>query len=79
MTRGESDQRDCPGEVLMQRRQRGAGVGLRGVLVAEGAETDDDAVETAELARGMADELVVRGKIRRVERSATARSLPRER
>src|SRR5208283_3424223 len=67
MAGGESNQGHGAGEVLMNRGKRGAGVGLSGVFVAERAEACDDSVESAELARGAADELVVRGKIRRVE------------
>src|SRR5208337_371993 len=67
MARGQRDQRYCPGEVLMNRGERGAGVGLGGVLVAERAEAYHHTVEPAELARGAADELIVRGEVRRVE------------
>src|SRR6202167_286780 len=67
MPRSERDQRYGAGEILMNRGQRLARVGLGGVLVAERAEAYDDAVEPAELGRGMADELVMRREIRRVE------------
>src|ERR1700678_427017 len=67
MPRGERDQRYGAGEILMNRGERLARVGLRGVLVAERAEAYDDAVEPAELGRGMADELVMRREVRRVE------------
>ena len=79
MARGERDQRHGASEILMDRGERLARIGLGNVLVAERAETHDDAVESAELGRGMADELVVRGEIRRVESAAKVRAPPRER
>ena len=67
MARGERDQGYGAGEVLMNRGERLARIGLRNVLIAERAEAYDDAVESAELGRRMTDELVVRGEVRRVE------------
>src|SRR5277367_5582113 len=70
MAGGESDQGHGAGEVLMQRVERGSGIGLRDVLVAERAEAEDNAVKTAERTGGASDELVMRGEVGGVEGAA---------
>src|SRR5271169_4213812 len=70
MAGGESDQGHGAGEVLMQRVERGSGIGLRDVLVAERAEAKNDAVKTAERACRASDELVMRGEVGGVEGAA---------